>query len=68
MRFSTLDLDLDQLTVWNPHQAKSDAMADMEQGGWKRFVCIEPGHTSFVKLGPKASWTGEQLLAVHELK
>ncbi|EGF98892.1 uncharacterized protein MELLADRAFT_113167 [Melampsora larici-populina 98AG31] len=55
-------ISLPNLTVWNPHQEKSDAMGDMEKDGWKRFVCIEPGHTSFVKLSPKASWTGEQLL------
>jgi glucose-6-phosphate 1-epimerase len=32
--------------VWNPHQAKSDALADMEADGWRRFVCVEPGHAS----------------------
>lgn len=59
---------LSNLTVWNPHQEKSDAMGDMEKDGWKRFVCIEPGHTSFVKLGPKASWTGEQLLTARVIQ
>ncbi|KAH9815118.1 galactose mutarotase-like domain-containing protein [Melampsora americana] len=59
---------LPNLTVWNPHQEKSDAMGDMEKDGWKRFVCIEPGHTSFVKLGPKASWTGEQLLSAQKIE
>ncbi|KAG0149488.1 hypothetical protein CROQUDRAFT_653566 [Cronartium quercuum f. sp. fusiforme G11] len=61
-------ISLPNLTVWNPHQAKSDAMGDMEKDGWKRFVCIEPGHTSFIKLGPKSSWTGEQLLTIQKTK
>ncbi len=27
--------------VWNPGAAKGDAMGDMEQGDWRRFVCVE---------------------------
>lgn len=56
---------LPDLTVWNPHEAKSNAMADMESDGWKRFVCIEPGQTTFVSLQPKASWKGSQELIAH---
>lgn len=29
--------------TWNPAQEKSDALADMEEDGWKKYVCIEPG-------------------------
>ncbi|OAV92175.1 hypothetical protein PTTG_27738 [Puccinia triticina 1-1 BBBD Race 1] len=54
-----------ELTVWNPDEAKSNAMADMENEGWKRFVCIEPGQTSFVSLQPKAVWKGSQELIAH---
>ncbi|KAA1139135.1 hypothetical protein PGTUg99_036479 [Puccinia graminis f. sp. tritici] len=56
---------LPDLTVWNPHEAKSNAMADMENEGWKRFVCIEPGQTSFVSVKPNGSWKGSQELAAH---
>ncbi|OAV89167.1 hypothetical protein PTTG_06901 [Puccinia triticina 1-1 BBBD Race 1] len=56
---------LPDLTVWNPHEAKSNAMADMENEGWKRFVCIEPGQTSFVSLEPKGVWKGSQELIAH---
>ncbi len=27
--------------VWNPAAGKGDAMADMAQGDWRRFVCVE---------------------------
>ncbi|KNZ53236.1 uncharacterized protein VP01_32g17 [Puccinia sorghi] len=56
---------LPDLTVWNPHETKSNAMADMETEGWKRFVCIEPGQTSFVTLQPHGSWKGSQELIAH---
>ncbi|KNF00754.1 hypothetical protein PSTG_05893 [Puccinia striiformis f. sp. tritici PST-78] len=56
---------LPDLTVWNPHEAKSNAMADMEKEGWKRFVCIEPGQTSFVSIKPHGSWKGSQELTAH---
>ena len=35
--------NLADFVVWNPHQAKSDALKDMEADGWKRYVCVEPG-------------------------
>jgi len=56
---------LPDLTVWNPHETKSNAMADMETEGWKRFVCIEPGQTSFVAVQPHSSWRGSQELIAH---
>jgi len=56
---------LPDLTVWNPHEVKSNAMADMESDGWKRFVCVEPGQTNFVTLRPHGSWKGSQELMVH---
>lgn len=56
---------LPDLTVWNPHEVKSNAMADMESDGWKKFVCVEPGQTNFVTLKPLGSWKGSQELDAH---
>lgn len=30
-------------TVWNPAQEKAGGMKDLHEGGWKEFVCVEPG-------------------------
>ena len=49
--------------VWNPGQEKSDKMADMEPGGWQRFVCIEAAAAhNRVPLAPGAEWVGTQVL------
>lgn len=29
--------------VWNPWIEKAAAMADFEEGGWQRMLCVEPG-------------------------
>lgn len=31
-------------TLWNPGQAADQSMADLHTGGWREFVCAEPGH------------------------
>ncbi|CAH7689806.1 galactose mutarotase-like domain-containing protein [Phakopsora pachyrhizi] len=59
---------LPDLTLWNPHQNKSDAMADMEKDGWKHFICVEPGQTSFIGLDPSETWTGKQELRAKTVK
>lgn len=47
--------------TWNPSAAKNDTMADMEADGYKRFVCLEPGHVAdFYELAPGKSWVGSQ--------
>ena len=51
--------------VWNPGAEKSDKMADMEPGGWQRFVCIEAAAAhERIPLAPGAEWTGQQVLAL----
>ncbi|MDB6138298.1 MAG: hypothetical protein JWO94_1370, partial [Verrucomicrobiaceae bacterium] len=51
--------------VWNPAQVKSDNMADMEAGGWQRFVCIEAAAAhEQLPLAAGAEWTGQQILAL----
>jgi glucose-6-phosphate 1-epimerase len=51
--------------VWNPGEVKSDKMADMEPGGWKRFVCIEAAaaHEN-IALAPGQQWAGTQVLTL----
>ena len=51
--------------VWNPGQVKSDKLADMEAGGWCRFVCIEAAAAHVpVTLAPGTEWLGRQVLAL----
>lgn len=51
------------LVTWNPHVEKSSTMADMEEDGWKKFICLEPGHVhDFISLSPGQTWTGSQRL------
>jgi glucose-6-phosphate 1-epimerase len=52
------------VVVWNPGPG-SDARYDFAPGEWSQFVCIEPA-TVFepVVLQPRATWRGEQLIAV----
>ena len=53
--------NLPDTVIWNPHEAKSATMPDMEQDGWKRFVALEPGTVrDFVNLQPGETWTGSQ--------
>lgn len=51
--------------VWNPGEVKSDKMADMEAGGWKRFICIEAAaaHENIALL-PGEEWVGMQVLTL----
>ena len=36
-------------------------MADMQDAGWKQFVCLEPGHIKdFISLQPGQTWKGSQ--------
>jgi glucose-6-phosphate 1-epimerase len=51
------------LVVWNP-QEEGRKIADMEEGGWERYVCVEPGFVrGFVKLDPGKKWIGQQVLS-----
>ncbi|MGZ5195654.1 MAG: aldose epimerase family protein, partial [Ramlibacter sp.] len=44
--------------VWNPGEADTAALADMEDDEYKRFVCIEPALLGPATLDPGQSWTG----------
>ncbi|KAK8845511.1 hypothetical protein IAR55_006226 [Kwoniella newhampshirensis] len=39
-------------TIWNPQEATGSKMADMEDKGWERYVCIEPGYVREFKTLP----------------
>lgn len=63
-----LELKLDgftTLTVWNPQAEAGSKIGDMEENGWERFVCVEPGYVrGFKRLGPGEKWIGKQVLVV----
>jgi len=49
--------------VWNPGAERAAALADLEQGGEKRFVCIEAAVVQTpVTIGPRRKWIGTQTL------
>lgn len=49
--------------VWNPGPEKSAALADMEDRGYQRMLCIEAAAVGRpVHLAPGESWTGAQTL------
>ncbi|KAH9982886.1 galactose mutarotase-like domain-containing protein [Lactifluus volemus] len=53
------------LTVWNPQVEAGSKIGDMEEKGWERFVCVEPGYVrGFKKVGPGETWVGQQVLAI----
>ncbi|KAF8481956.1 galactose mutarotase-like protein [Russula ochroleuca] len=53
------------LTVWNPQAEAGSKIGDMEENGWERFVCIEPGCVrGFKQLGAGETWIGQQVLVV----
>ncbi|KAI9444816.1 galactose mutarotase-like protein [Lactarius indigo] len=53
------------LTIWNPQEEAGSKIGDMEEKGWERFVCVEPGYVrGFKKLGPGETWIGQQVLVV----
>ncbi|KAK4688875.1 glucose-6-phosphate 1-epimerase, partial [Tremellales sp. Uapishka_1] len=52
--------------TWNPSEGGNN-MADMEQDGYKRFVCVEPGYVSeFKTLKPGEEFLGQQILTAEE--
>ena len=49
--------------VWNPGAAKAAALSDLDDGGERRFLCVEPAvFDPPVRLAPGASWRGTQKL------
>jgi len=53
------------VVVWNPNAEASSKLADMEDGGWERFVCVEVGHvTGWAKVEPSKTWMAGQNLTL----
>ena len=49
--------------VWNPGAAKGAALADLEQDGYRRFLCVEAAVIGRpVQLAPGQRWSGLQRL------
>ncbi|KAK7473135.1 hypothetical protein VKT23_001236 [Stygiomarasmius scandens] len=59
---------LKDVVVWNPQAEAGKKIGDMEDGGWERYVCVEPGYVrGFEKIEPGRVWVGHQTLSViHE--
>ncbi|PWN53674.1 galactose mutarotase-like protein [Violaceomyces palustris] len=55
--------ELRDTVIWNPGQEAGDAIADLHEGGWKEYVCVEPGSVAgFEKLESGQTWQAEQTL------
>ncbi|KAK2461908.1 hypothetical protein APHAL10511_006371 [Amanita phalloides] len=59
-------LNLNDVVIWNPGE-EGRKMSDMEEGGWKSYICVEPGFVrGFVELKSGERWIGQQSLSVTE--
>ena len=53
------------VVVWNPGAERAAALADLEPGGWMRFLCVEAAVVAEpVVLEAGARWRGAQTLTV----
>lgn len=49
--------------LWNPWQEKAAALADMDDDGYTRFVCVEPGTVAnMVTVPPRKALVLTQIL------
>ncbi|KAF8604959.1 galactose mutarotase-like protein [Ceratobasidium sp. AG-I] len=57
-------LGFNDVVVWNPQAEAGSKIADLHEGAWNNYVCIEPGIASYWNtLSPDASWVGGQTLS-----
>ncbi len=43
--------------MWNCAEEGNKGIDDLEEGGWKKYVCVEPGSVSgFEKLSKGSTW------------
>ncbi|KAF9229292.1 galactose mutarotase-like protein [Gyrodon lividus] len=57
--------ELKDVVVWNPQRVAGIKLADMEDSGWEKYVCVEPGHVrGFAKIEPGKTWIGQQVISV----
>ncbi|THH05559.1 hypothetical protein EW145_g4700 [Phellinidium pouzarii] len=56
-------IGFEDVVIWNPGSVAGSNIGDMEEGGWERYVCIEPGYVSaFKTIQPGETWIGGQLI------
>lgn len=54
---------LPDTVLWNPGQEAADEMKDMQSGGWRDFVCAEPGYVDkFASVAKGQDWVATQTL------
>ncbi|KAG8905431.1 hypothetical protein FRB99_008977 [Tulasnella sp. 403] len=52
------------VVVWNPREEAGRAIGDMEEGGWNKYICVEPGMASYWnEIPPGGKWIGQQVLS-----
>ena len=55
--------ELKDTVVWNCAEEGNKSIGDLEQGAWKKYVCVEPGSVHGFETLPKGSkWVAEQTL------
>lgn len=53
--------------IWNPAAETGSKIGDMEDGGWNRYVCVEPGFVSeFKSLEPGQKFLGQETITLVE--
>lgn len=52
------------VVVWNPGEAAAAKLKDLEQDGYKKFVCVEAVAALPVVLQPGEEWAGRQTISV----
>lgn len=59
----TRSAELKDTVVWNCAEEGNKGIADLEEGGWKKYVCVEPGAVhGFQSLSKGETWTAQQIL------
>lgn len=61
------------VVVWNPGEVRAANIADLAEGQWKQYVCVEPGRVSeatrdfpsHAALQPGHTWTMTQTVQLH---
>lgn len=54
---------LSETVVWNPAEAGNKGIGDLQEGGWRLYVCVEPGAVSgFRTLARGETWVAQQIL------